>query len=145
MFTLITFPMMFVPFVPSAFRVVIDTFPLKKMGIEPSISFFFVMQAVQYKIKACFRQWGSDAFESTIWLAPELKNLAWRMGAVRLSTPSNRTGDCAFAIGFPCTCRTIPFLPAVERGAPKQPIYPVGVIPCPEGQQIAEGQFCLRL
>src|SRR5260221_128122 len=134
-----------VPFVPHLFCMVIDALPLEEMRVQPPVTLLSIVQAVQDEIN--LRGWqGNDAcFPSGGLFAAKRNNLGWRMWMVGLGACSNGTGNRALAVGFSHTCRAIPLLPAVERGATKQAVHPVGVTPRPECQQVAQCQFGLRL
>src|SRR5712691_6217672 len=131
MFTFIALPMMSLPFVPHALGMVIHTPAPEQVGIEPAVSLLFVMQALQHNIQVRFWQGHRLFFRGAFWFAPELNDLPFALWAIHISTVGKSKPDGALPVQFPAPRWLIPFLPAIERGTPKQMVYPGGIFARP--------------
>ena len=54
MFAFITFPVMALPFVPHALGMVVHALPAEEVAIQPGVTLFFVLQALQHELQVCF-------------------------------------------------------------------------------------------
>src|SRR5258708_16196617 len=123
---------------------VVDAAPSEQMGIETGIAFLFVAQAIQDELHI---RCGEFHLLRIVWgcsPASKLNDLAPYLGAIRLGAGGDSAANRALTIGFAAPGRLIPLL-AIECGAPEQAVPALSIFAGPEGQQVAQGQFCLRL
>src|SRR5260370_1180390 len=99
--------MMALPLVPHALGVVIHALAAEQVRVEPGISLFFVLQALQHELQVRFGKRYCLLVRDAFWLASELNDLAsWWMWGVGFITPSDGQRNGALAVALSTACWT---------------------------------------